>query len=176
MVAYNVSRIARGAQSTMEDYGSEAEAIRSGLNPMLRDIEVQSGMVSGANVLPNRLFTNAPQATALAAYYDALANKLPGYVNARRAYAAADKKKQTAGSSATPPYTSSYTTPPTLPPVTAYLPNVGYVPDFNRNVVYGVSPYGAMPMGTIPKTRTQPASRVLAQRRVSSMRGKAGIE
>lgn len=168
MVAYNVSRIARGAQSTMKDYGSEADAIRSGLNPMLRDIEVLSGMVSEANVLPNRLLTNAPQATAMANYYNALANKLPGYVNTRRAYEEEQKKKNKNNTS---PYTFNYTMPPTLPPLTAYLPNTGYVPDVNRNVVYGVSPYGAMPMGTIPQTGKQPLSRVLAQRRVTTTRG-----
>jgi|GEM_PF-6091909 len=140
MVAYNVSRIARGAQSTMKDYGSEADAIRSGLNPMLRDIEVQSGMVSGANVLPNRLFTNAPQATAMATYYDALANKLPAYVNARRAYDTAEKKKATS-STGTGTGTGMMTDPEYspiagLPPIAEYLPGVPNVGKARTQALY----------------------------------------
>lgn len=141
MVAYNVSRIARGAQSTMEDYGSEAEAIRSGLNPMLRDIEVQSGMVPGANVLPNRLFTNTPQATAMATYYDALANKLPGYVNARRAYETAEKKKKATSSTGTGTGTgmmtdAGYSPIAGLPPIVEYLPGVPNVGKARTQTLY----------------------------------------
>lgn len=177
MVARNVSRIARQAQYAVEDAQPEAEAIRQGLDPALRDIEVQSGMVRDANVLPNRLLTDGGAGATMSTYYSALANKLPGYVNARRAYEEALKKKKE-GDGSDSPYTMNYMQPPTLPPITTYLPQVGTVDWAQQGLRYVVSPYGAVPYGAIPpKTGAQPPARVLAQRRVVSTRpGKAGIE
>lgn len=127
-MAQNVSRIARQAQYAAEDSGAGAAAIRAGLDPMLRDIEVQSGMASGANVLQNRLFTGGDTSTAMGNYYAALATKLPAYVNRRRAFEAEEKKKaQSGGGGGTgagmlldPNYSPVYG----LPPVEEYLPTI----------------------------------------------------
>ncbi len=168
MVAYNVSRTARGAQYAMEDYGNEAEAIRSGLDPMLRDIEVQSGMRSGANVLQNQLFTGGDKASTMAAYYEALASKLPGYVNARRAYETAEKKKAASGAGGGG---AGMMMPVGNYPMQNLLPPQYYLPMTSTDVrgktgpAYVTSPYGAMPQRVV--TPTQPATRTLAQRRYS---------
>lgn len=176
MVAYNVSRTAREAQYAIEDGRSAAEAIRSGLDPMLRDIEVQSGMAPGANVLQNRLLGDTAS-SAMGTYYDALANRLPGYVNTRRAFEAEEKKKAAAAAKAA----STITMPNFNFPMQGLLPPQYYLPMTSTGVrgrtgpAYGTSPYGAIPMSVITPSQTgaTPASRVLAQRRYSRNQAQA---
>lgn len=145
--------------------------MKMALDPMLRDIEAQSGMVRGANVLPNQLFTDSGRASAMTAYYQALASKLPEYVNARRAFEEDAKKKAAAaggggGGMAMPQMYQM--------PMQSLLPPQYYLPMTNVGVrgrtgpEYVTSPYGAIPQQVVAPT--QPASRVLAQRRYSRSR------
>lgn len=173
MVAYNVSRAARGAQYAVEDGSSAAEAIKSGLDPMLRDIEVQSGMAPGANVLQNRLLTSGA-GDAMGTYYSALASKLPAYVNARRAYEDEQKKKEKSGGGG-----GTFQFPNFDFPVINLLPPQYYLPMTSTGVrgrtgpAYGTSPYGAIPMGVI--TSAQPASRTLAERKYGMTQKKQAL-
>jgi hypothetical protein len=176
MAIRNISEIARRAQYLAEDQPEQAQAIRAGLDPMLRDIEVESGMVRDANVLPNRMYGDTGAAGTMAAYYEALATRLPGYVNTRRAYeeelrkkkeAAEKKDEDTGGGGGDTMQMPQYGMPLTgLRPPQFYLPQAALVPDIKRDTMYVTSPYGAMPTGTISGKPT-PAARALAQRKYS---------
>lgn len=172
-MAQNVSNIARKAQFTMEDAQAANQAIKAGLDPMLSDIEVQSGMVRGANVLPNRLFTSGTGDT-MGTYYAALASKLPAYVNTRRAYDEEQKKKNAGSSSG-----GTFQFPNFDFPTIDLLPPQYYLPMTSTGVrgrtgpAYGTSPYGAIPMGVI--TSAQPASRTLAERKYGMTQKKQAL-
>jgi hypothetical protein len=170
-----IANVAQKNVNRMTEPREEIAAIMGSVPAMEEEIGVRSGAAPGAGIFKTNLYTGEASAAADKAYGEALTRALPQYVNAYRAYLEEQKKKKT-GDGTTSPYTFNYTMPPTLPPVSAYVPNVGGVKWVEQNRVYGVSPYGAMPMGTIPKPGPQPASRVLAQRRVTSTRGKAGME
>lgn len=152
---------------------AQQAAIMAAADPMLRDVEVRSGMVPDANVLQANLMPS-DRLTAQEAYLTALRSQLPGYVNAYRAKLAEDAKKAKAASGSGG---GDVITPPSynyqLPPTTQYLPNVGLVPDINRNIMYGVSPYGAMPMGQL--YQLPPAATTLA-RRMAASRNRMAVE
>lgn len=177
MAVRNVSEIARRAQYTAEDALPVAAAIRSGLDPMLRDIEVQSGMVRDANVLPNRMLPDTGMTGTMGTYYQALASRLPAYVNVRRAYeedlkkkAEAQAKKDAGGAGGADMQMPTFGMPMTnIRPPSYYLPQAALVPDIKRDTMYVTSPYGAMPVGTVSGKPTS-AQRALAQRKYSSSR------
>lgn len=171
-----IANIAQRNVNRMAEPRQEIDAIIAATPAMEEEIAMRSGASPVSGVMRTNLYSGESAAAADKAYAQALTRALPKYVNAYRAYLEEQKKKNK-GDGSTSPYTTTYTQPPTLPPITQYLPQMGLVPDVVRGTLYGTSPYGAMPLGQYkPSTSTKPASRVLAQRRVSSTRGKAGME
>lgn len=172
-----IANVAQRNVNRMVEPRQEIDAIMASVPAMEEEISIRSGAAPGANIFKTNLYSGAGAAAADKAYAEALTRALPKYVNAYRAYLEDQKKKSSGGDGSTSPYTATYGQPPTLPPITQYLPQMGLVPDVVRGTLYGTSPYGAIPLGQYkPSAVPQPASRVLAQRRVSSTRGKAGME
>lgn len=174
-MAYNVSETARRAQWTAEDARAAAEAIKGGLDPMLRAIEERSGANPEARMLENRLVTDTTGGT-MGAYYSALASRLPAYVNARRAYQEEQAKKAAKAAGGGGQGTGgAYQLPDEEMPLVNLMPPQYYLPMTNVDVrgrtgpAYATSPYGAIPMSTM----TPSAAQTLAQRKFA--RGKMGV-
>lgn len=171
-----IANIAQRNVNRMVEPRQEIDAIMASVPAMEEEISIRSGAAPGANIFKTNLYSGAGAAAADRAYAEALTRTLPKYVNAYRAYLEEQKKKTSGGAGSTSPYTTGYTQPATLPPLSTYLPQVGGVKWAEQGLTYAVSPYGAVPYAQITPSKTQPASRALAQRRVASTRGKAGME
>ena len=161
-----ITELARKAANRQIKPKQEQAAVVASTDPMLRNIEVQSGMAPDANVLKANLYTGANQANADQAYFEALTKALPNYINAYRDYKAAQAKTSSSGSGSTtmPQMTPTYST---FPSTMTYVPGVGFRGDVTRNTLYAQSPYGSMPIGelvpgygypSLPKPPTRPTS------------------
>jgi hypothetical protein len=153
------------ARESIRTGQGQQTAIMAAADPMLRDIEVKSGMTEGANVLKSNLYAGTGMA-GQEAYATALRNRLPSYVNNYRAYMEEQKKKNSGsgdggGASPLPPMYGS------LPPVGSYFPTP-QLPDWAQNIPYLNAFRGGVPMGSDYSYYMLPPSQGLARRMASS--------
>lgn len=146
-MATNVSNAARTAQWGLEDDTKKALAIKMATDPMLRNAEVQSGMVQGANVLQNTVIPGTLSGDIMSGYYDKLATDLPKYTNAYRAYLEEQRKKAAASASSGFDLSGLGTINYIMPTQGGMFGSPYYVPP---DTPVGEVPYriGAMPMGS----------------------------